>query len=75
MTEKLDTQTVVSTEPVEPTPEQLETLRHVADKIPTAAWLVALFSSMERFSYFAFSGPLRPFLSLLFELIDSMLTD
>ena len=40
--------------------KELDTiLRHVSDKIPWAAWLVVVFSSAERFSYFAFTGPLR----------------
>ncbi|KAJ5138897.1 uncharacterized protein N7515_003745 [Penicillium bovifimosum] len=46
----------------EPSSEQLESLKHVADKIPTAAWLVVIFSSMERFTYFAFSGPLQNYI-------------
>jgi hypothetical protein len=43
----------------QPTTEQLQTLRHVPDKIPWAAWLGVAFSSAERFSYFGFTGPLR----------------
>ncbi|OOQ85061.1 putative MFS peptide transporter [Penicillium brasilianum] len=62
MGEKLTPQAVDSTQSVDPSPAQLETLRHVADHIPTAAWLVVLFSSMERFTYFAFSGPLQNYI-------------
>ncbi len=43
----------------EVTEEQLQTLRHVPDRMPMAAYLVVVFSSMERFSYFGFAGPLR----------------
>jgi POT family proton-dependent oligopeptide transporter len=42
-----------------PTKEIDPVLRHVSDKLPWAAWLVVAFSSAERFSYFAFTGPLR----------------
>lgn len=48
---------------IAPTEEELKTLRHVPDTLPLSAWLVLAFSSMERFSYFAFAGPLRTFSS------------
>lgn len=39
--------------------EATSALPHVSDRLPWAAWMVVFFSSAERFSYFAFTGPLR----------------
>ncbi|KAF8533872.1 POT family-domain-containing protein [Trichophaea hybrida] len=41
----------------EPTDEELATLRHVGDKIPYSAWLVAIVELAERFTYYGLTGP------------------
>ena len=41
----------------EPTEEDLEALRRVADKLPWSAFLVAVIELCERFAYNGFSGP------------------
>ncbi|KAK9491068.1 POT family-domain-containing protein [Lipomyces doorenjongii] len=35
----------------------LRTLRHVADRLPAAAWLVAIVELCERFTYYGITGP------------------
>ncbi len=40
-----------------PSEQEMETLRHVADKLPVSAWLVAVVELCERFSYYGLSGP------------------
>ncbi|KAJ7216307.1 MFS peptide transporter [Mycena pura] len=42
-----------------PTSEELATLRHVGDKIPLSAWLVALIALSERFTYYGLTAPFR----------------
>ena len=56
---KAETEILPTIEPQQPTEEELKTLRHIPDTLPWGAWLVVLFSSLERFSYFGFVGPLR----------------
>jgi POT family proton-dependent oligopeptide transporter len=54
-----DNETRSAIDEASPSKEVDLALRHVSDRIPWAAWLVVAFSSAERFSYFAFTGPLR----------------
>ncbi|KFZ15967.1 hypothetical protein V501_02480 [Pseudogymnoascus sp. VKM F-4519 (FW-2642)] len=42
-----------------PTPKELDTLRHVADKIPLNVWLVAGISLTERFTYYGINSPFQ----------------
>ncbi|KAI5967306.1 PTR2 [Candida margitis] len=46
----------------EPTEHEVKTLRHVADKIPMAAWLVAVVELAERFSYYGLSAPFQNYM-------------
>ncbi len=41
----------------EPTEEEMATLRRIADKLPTAVWLVAVVELCERFTYYGVNGP------------------
>jgi hypothetical protein len=43
----------------EPTEEEIDTLRHVADHIPLNVWLVAGISLTERFTYYGINSPFR----------------
>lgn len=43
----------------EPTEQELATLRHIGDKIPISAWLVAVVELAERFTYYGLTGPWR----------------
>jgi len=47
---------------VEPTAEELITLRRVADKIPYAAFSVVIVELCERFAYYGLSGPFQNYL-------------
>ncbi|KAJ7616086.1 di/tri peptide transporter 2 [Roridomyces roridus] len=42
--------------------EDTENLRHVGDKIPTGAWLVAFVALCERFTYYGISAPLQNYM-------------
>ena len=46
----------------EPTEEERATLRHVADKIPWSAFLVAIIELAERFTYYGLSGPFQNYI-------------
>lgn len=46
----------------EPTEHEFKTLRHVADRIPFAAWLVAVVELAERFSYYGLSAPFQNYM-------------
>lgn len=46
----------------EPTEHESKTLRHVADKVPFAAWLVAVVELAERFSYYGLSAPFQNYM-------------
>ncbi len=59
-----DNETRSAVDEASPRKEVGPVLRHVSDKLPWGAWLVVAFSSAERFSYFAFTGPLRKCASL-----------
>ena len=43
----------------EPTEAEEAALRHVGDKIPYSAWLVAVVELAERFTYYGLTGPFR----------------
>lgn len=44
---------------VEPTKEELATLRHIGGKVSWEAWLIAISSGAERFAFYALQTPLR----------------
>lgn len=46
----------------EPTEEERNTLRLVPDKLPWAAFLVALIELCERFTYYGVSGPFQNYI-------------
>ncbi|ORY01038.1 helicase C-terminal domain-domain-containing protein [Clohesyomyces aquaticus] len=46
-----------------PTPDELATLRRVADKLPWTAFLVAIVELCERFAYYGLSGPFQNYMS------------
>lgn len=43
----------------EPTEHENATLRHIGDKIPYSAYLVAVVELAERFTYYGLTGPFR----------------
>jgi len=45
-----------------PTEEEMKTLRHVSEKIPTSCWLVAIVELAERFSYYGLSAPFQNYM-------------
>ena len=53
---------VSSYEGDEPTEEERNTLRHVSDKLPWSAWLVAMIELCERFAYYGLSGPFQNYI-------------
>jgi len=55
---------VSSVEGMEPTEEERDTLRHVADKLPKSAFLVALIELCERFAYYGLSGPFQNYIQV-----------
>ncbi|ODV89516.1 hypothetical protein CANCADRAFT_32746 [Tortispora caseinolytica NRRL Y-17796] len=46
----------------DPTPDELETLRRVRDKIPFSAFIVAVVELCERFTYYGVSGPFQNYI-------------
>lgn len=46
----------------QPTEEERATLRKVSDKIPWAAFLVAMIELCERFTYYGLSGPFQNYI-------------
>lgn len=46
----------------EPTEEERATLRHVSDKLPLSAFLVAIIELCERFTYYGLSGPFQNYI-------------
>ncbi|KAH8153795.1 uncharacterized protein LAJ45_01562 [Morchella importuna] len=46
----------------EPTEEELFRLRHIGDKIPMSAWLVAVVELAERFTYYGITGPFQNYI-------------
>ncbi|KAE8150552.1 PTR2-domain-containing protein [Aspergillus avenaceus] len=57
-----DNEKAQATTTSEPSDEELESLRHVPDGIPLAAWLVMLFAGAERFTYTGFTAPLQNYI-------------
>ncbi|ODQ49734.1 di/tri peptide transporter 2 [Saitoella complicata NRRL Y-17804] len=47
---------------VEPTEEELSTLRRVSDNIPLSAWFVVVVELCERFAYYGLSGPFQNYI-------------
>ncbi|KAJ7165415.1 putative POT peptide transporter [Mycena filopes] len=47
---------------LEPTVEEISSLRHVADKIPLGAWLVALIALSEKCTYYGLTAPLQNYM-------------
>lgn len=45
-----------------PTEEEMETLRHVSEKIPFRCWLIAIVELAERFSYYGLSAPFQNYM-------------
>lgn len=52
------------TEPneIEPTAEELETLPHISDRIPLAAWMIVFCELCERFAFYGMSGPFQNYI-------------
>ncbi|KAL2707159.1 Peptide transporter PTR2 [Kluyveromyces marxianus] len=46
----------------EPTEEEMQTLVHVAEKIPFTCWLIAIVELAERFSYYGLSAPFQNYM-------------
>ena len=53
---------IVSFEGDEPTEKELATLRKVADRLPYAAYTIALVETFERFTYYGLSGPFQNYI-------------
>ncbi|PGH23690.1 hypothetical protein AJ80_02296 [Polytolypa hystricis UAMH7299] len=47
---------------VDPTEEELKTLRKVSERLPWSAWLVAVVELCERFAYYGLSGPFQNYM-------------
>jgi POT family proton-dependent oligopeptide transporter len=47
---------------IEPTTEELNTLQHISDRIPLAAWLIVVCEFCERFAFYGISGPLQNYI-------------
>ncbi|KAK4693535.1 hypothetical protein P7C71_g3887, partial [Lecanoromycetidae sp. Uapishka_2] len=58
----LESASIISFEGDEPTEEERETLRKVADKLPWSAFLVAMVELCERFTYYGLSGPFQNYI-------------
>lgn len=67
--EKLDgvATRISSVEDSEPTEEERHTLRHVADKLPKSAFLVAFIELCERFAYYGLSGPFQNYIQVQYQ--------
>lgn len=50
----------------EPTVEEKLTLRHVSDKLPWSAFLVAAVELCERFTYYGLSGPFQNYIQVIY---------
>jgi hypothetical protein len=53
-----------------PSEGDLETLRRVGGKIQVEAWLVAWFSTTERFAFYALQAPLRKYTTSYRQILD-----
>lgn len=49
-------------EEIEPTDEELETLEHVSDRIPSAVWLIVICEFCERFAFIGLTGPFQNYI-------------
>lgn len=47
---------------IEPTTEELHTLKHISDHIPIAAWLIVVCELCERFAFYGLSGPFQNYI-------------
>jgi POT family proton-dependent oligopeptide transporter len=47
---------------IEPTSEELNTLKHISDRIPIAAWLIVICELCERFAFYGLSGPFQNYI-------------
>jgi len=47
---------------IEPTIEELNTLQHISDRIPLAAWLIVICELCERFAYYGITGPFQNYI-------------
>jgi POT family proton-dependent oligopeptide transporter len=47
---------------IEPTAEELNTLEHISDRIPLAAWLIVVCELCERFAYYGLTGPFQNYI-------------
>ncbi len=56
---------IPSMEGEEPTEDEIHTLRHVSDKLPWSAFLVALVELCERFAFYGLSGPFQNYIQVL----------
>ena len=47
---------------IEPTAEELNTLEHISDRIPLAAWLIVVCEFCERFAFYGLTGPFQNYI-------------
>ena len=47
---------------IEPTNEELNTLEHISDHIPLAAWMIVVCELCERFAFYGISGPFQNYI-------------
>lgn len=59
-----DATSVFPMEGEEPSENERQTLRHVSDKLPWSAFLVALVELCERFAYYGLSGPFQNYIQV-----------
>lgn len=57
-----DAASFVTADGDEPSDEEKQTLRRVADKLPWAAFLVCIIELCERFTYYGLSGPFQNYI-------------
>jgi proton-dependent oligopeptide transporter, POT family len=57
-----DAASFVTADGDEPSDEDKQTLRRVADKLPWAAFLVCIIELCERFTYYGLSGPFQNYI-------------
>lgn len=61
-----------SREEDEPTEEEVAKLRHISDKIPWSAFLVAVIELCERFTYYGLSGPFQNYITNAYPSTDGL---
>ncbi|CAF4004091.1 unnamed protein product [Rotaria sp. Silwood1] len=47
---------------IEPTAEELDTLEHISDRLPLAAWLIVACEFCERFAFYGLTGPFQNYI-------------